>query len=370
MKLTFPHMGTLWIALKDLFEMLGHEVIPPPPVTKKTMELGIQNAPEMACLPLKVNLGNFIEAIELGADTLIMPGGCGPCRLGYYAQVERSILSDLGYDFNMIVVEPPGQGWALFFKRLRGLNNGRGWQDVSRALYIAWQKICVMDFFHRLLLEVQPYNPKEAQQKFEKIMRSIEGIKRIKTIKQITQSGKRELLAIKKQNKICFRPLRIAIVGEVFLMWEPYVNCDIEKLLGRLHVQVIRSASLSNWIKDNILKDPMRYPARVKIQNAAKPYLGCFVGGHGRESVGDTVQYARKGFDGIIHLYPLACTPEIVAQSTLVSVIRDHQIPVLTLSVDEHFSKTGMETRIEAFVDLLQAKKQLHQNPSTLNYYN
>ena len=27
-------------------------------------------------------IGNYIQAIEKGADTVILPGSCGPCRLG------------------------------------------------------------------------------------------------------------------------------------------------------------------------------------------------------------------------------------------------------------------------------------------------
>jgi len=79
--------------------------VTPPLITKKTLELGVKYAPEYVCMPMKINLGNFIEALELGADTIVMGGGWGPCRFGYYAQIERDILQELGYDFQMIVLE-------------------------------------------------------------------------------------------------------------------------------------------------------------------------------------------------------------------------------------------------------------------------
>ena len=97
MKITFPHMGDMHIAVKAMLAGLKLDVIPPPPITKRTFELGIKNSPEFACMPLKINLGNFIEAMEKGADTIVMAGGWGPCRFGYYAQVERDILEGMWY---------------------------------------------------------------------------------------------------------------------------------------------------------------------------------------------------------------------------------------------------------------------------------
>ena len=72
MKITFPHMGTLWIPLKTLFTHLGNETVVPPPITRRTIEIGNMYSPEYACLPLKINVGNFVEALEMGADTIVM----------------------------------------------------------------------------------------------------------------------------------------------------------------------------------------------------------------------------------------------------------------------------------------------------------
>ena len=91
MKVTFPHMGNAYIPIKALLAGLKLDVVPPLPITKRTMELGIKYSPEFACLPLKISVGSFIEALEQGADTVLMAGGWGPCRFGYYAQVERDL---------------------------------------------------------------------------------------------------------------------------------------------------------------------------------------------------------------------------------------------------------------------------------------
>ena len=74
MKFTVPHMGKLDIACKAVLEMLGQEVVLPPPPNKKALSLGVRYSPELVCLPFKVNVGNFIEALERGAETIVMLG--------------------------------------------------------------------------------------------------------------------------------------------------------------------------------------------------------------------------------------------------------------------------------------------------------
>jgi predicted nucleotide-binding protein (sugar kinase/HSP70/actin superfamily) len=40
------------------------------------------NKTQCICLPFKVILENFIEALQMGADTIVKVGSGPPCRLG------------------------------------------------------------------------------------------------------------------------------------------------------------------------------------------------------------------------------------------------------------------------------------------------
>lgn len=79
MKITFPYMGSPYMYEK-LFTLLGHEVITPPKPSQKTVDYGVKYSPEFACFPLKVILGTYLEALELGADTIVTSGGNGPLQ--------------------------------------------------------------------------------------------------------------------------------------------------------------------------------------------------------------------------------------------------------------------------------------------------
>ena len=81
------------------------------------------------------------------------------------------------------------------------------------------------------------------------------------------------------------------------------------------------------------------------------------IGGETIETIGDTVYAAKHGVDGIIHLMPFSCMPEIVSQNILTRVSKEEDIPTMTLVLDEQTGKAGYQTRIEAFIDLVKRKK-------------
>ena len=75
-KISFPRIGNYHVPfgyfVRRVFDAL---VIMPPPITRKTIELGSVHSPDFVCAPFKFNLGNHIESLELGANTLIQFGG-------------------------------------------------------------------------------------------------------------------------------------------------------------------------------------------------------------------------------------------------------------------------------------------------------
>ena len=68
---------------------------------------------------------------------------------------------------------------------------------------------------------------------------------------------------------------------------------------------------------------------------------------------------ARQGFDGIIHVKSFGCTPETDVIPVLQNISQDYHIPILYLSYDTQNSDTGLDTRLEAFCDMLERKKKV-----------
>jgi predicted nucleotide-binding protein (sugar kinase/HSP70/actin superfamily) len=352
-------MGTMSIAVKTLLIELGLEVVPPPPITQKTLDLGVKNSPEFACLPLKLNIGNYIEALEAGADTIIMGGGIGPCRFGYYGEVQKDILRDLGYNFNMVIFEPPQGHWREFYQSLKLLLGNISWTKIYIAWKKAWAKAQALDQISKLTNQTRPYlvKRKEATKIYKKGLDLIDKAQSISETEAAVKKIRTDFDSLERIEG--FQPLKVGLVGEIYVILEPFTNLHIEEKLGELGVLVDRSIYLSEWIEEHLYFGIFRdNKHRQHIQQLAKPYLNHFVGGHGLESVGETVMYAEEDFDGVIHLGPFTCMPEIIAQSILPTVSKDLNIPVLSLSLDEHTGDAGYITRLEAFVDLLARKEE------------
>ncbi|KNF09544.1 protein of unknown function DUF2229 [Gottschalkia purinilytica] len=358
MKITFPHMGNTYVAAKALLEDLGNEVILPPKCSKKTLELGTKYSPENICLPLKINIGNYIESIEKGADTIVITGSCGPCRFGFYPLLEQEILRDLGYDVDLVTFDQPQEGIIELIRRVTKVTNTKSPYKILRSGIKAKKVLDEADN----LIDFSNSVRARAIDKFKvdviinKFYKDIENVYGVKEILRLIEDARKEMSKIKIDKD--FKPMRVGIIGEIYTIIEPFVNLEIEKKLGYLGIEVNKSLSPSKWVDFHLASFPFRSKEEKRTWKAAKPYLETMVGGHGRETVGNAVMYAEEGYDGLIQILPLTCMPEIVAESIMPTIQNDYDIPILTLVVDEMTGESGYLTRIEAFVDLLKRRRE------------
>ena len=151
-------------------------------------------------------------------------------------------------------------------------------------------------------------------------------------------------------------PLKVGLLGEATVLRNRLLNHNIEEILGGLGVEVFNYFLLGEEIK-NIFGIGLRgRHSRYTLKRLARPYLKSLVGGHALDSVANALRCAREGYDGVIHVCPAGCMPEISVRPVLRSVSEDTGLPVLECSFDEHTSHVGMITRLEAFVDMLKNK--------------
>ncbi|OWZ83287.1 2-hydroxyacyl-CoA dehydratase [Natranaerobius trueperi] len=352
-KITFPHMGSSHIAFSMLVKELGHEVIKPPAPTRKTLTYGTKHSPEFACIPFKVLLGTYLEAIEKGADTIVSSGGVGPCRAGYYGELQNKILQDIGYNPDFVIFEPPLKSLSDFMSKIKILKGNNSWIALLDIVRRTWHKLIALDDLESEVNKIRPYELNKGEtSKQLKIGQSM--LDEAQSMKEIKEARNEALKAIRKVK--CLerpeKPIKVGLIGEIYVVLEPFINADVEKTLGELGVQVDRSIHLTNWTRDNTLID-----GEKGVKKLARPYLDQLVGGHGQNSIGETIHYAENDFDGVVHLAPFTCIPEIVAKSIIPKVSQDYNIPVITLFLDEQTGKAGVQTRLEAFVDLIKKKR-------------
>jgi len=348
-------MGNIYIPFKALFQRLKIDFVMPPVNNQRTLSLGTRYSPEGLCIPFKLTLGNLIEAAELGANTLLMPGGYGICRLGYYTKVQQQILRDLGYDVEIIQMGVSERKFLGLLNLIKRVSNNAPWLKIISAFRFGLAKLNALDRIERLVQKVRPVELVKgtANQIYAKAIRAIDRADDYQTLKKVKEDYINQLNHVPRDSQA--RPLVVGITGEFYVLLEPFSNFDLERELGKLGVEVRRTTFISEWTKFSLFLNPLGIDEKSRIHRAAFPYLKRDVGGDGWESVGEKVLHARE-YDGLIHLAPFTCLPEIVAQNIMPST--REKIPVLTILCDEQITKPGVLTRLEAFVDLLERRRR------------
>ena len=361
-QVTYPHLGTLYITTEHFMRALGLEPRTPPFPSRRTLDLGVKYCPEMTCAPCKILFGNYYEGLELGADRLVLFGGPDTCRLGYLARPQADRLRDAGFQFTAHTLSLRGIA-ADILRLARELANPSPLELVEAARTLM-ASISLVDTIEK---EAFALRPRELERGIATRLRA-EALAAAQACR-----GRAELQAHHdailaplraaprdKDKPVC----RVALLGDLYSISEPFFNMNLEQQLGYLGVEVDRWLWLSESIRFPILE---RVRHRSEIQARAEEvshYLARDVGGFALPSLKEAVAFAHEGIDGFIHLAPFSCTPEIVAGSVLPRLARDHDVPLLTLSFDEHSAEAGLVTRLEAFVDLLERRARSGIQPS------
>lgn len=145
--------------------------------------------------------------------------------------------------------------------------------------------------------------------------------------------------------------LKVGIVGELYTLMEPFSNFFIEKELARSKIQVSRYITVTFLLFQ-------KHKQRKKILRSAEKYIKYELGADGTDSVSKCQELAERGYDGMIHVKPFGCIPEINAMPVLQNISNDYKIPVLYFSFDSQTSETGVKTRLEAFKDMIMMRKE------------
>ena len=344
-------MGAYYIPISYLLKNITKcEIIIPPKITKKTLEIGSRYSPDYICVPFKYNLGNYIESLDQGANILLQAGG--GCRYGYYAELQEQILKDLGYKFTFInLIKDNHVSIKNLYKFAKSINPKL---NIFKFAYYGINTIIMIIFMDKLgkyprenmgfettkgiflKTEKEYLNTlKEEKQTFLSIIKNYLKYKRIFN-----------KIKIKKYNNC----IKIGIVGELFSIMEPFCNNNIENTLASYGIEVHRFTTLTYLLlekKHNI----------KRLLKKGKKYLKYHLGADATESVVITEELAQKGYDGMIHLKSFGCTPELNAMPILEKINKEYNIPIIYFSFDSGKSDVSIETRLEAFYDMLSMKK-------------
>jgi predicted nucleotide-binding protein (sugar kinase/HSP70/actin superfamily) len=139
-------------------------------------------------------------------------------------------------------------------------------------------------------------------------------------------------------------PLRIAFIGHPYNLFDIDINKDLLALAKSLEMEIITSDLLSEKEIDR------------EVSELSKEIYWS----SGREIVGSLFHFLSGGVDGVIFLTSFKCGIDALLQEFVkrrLKVRGESSVPLLILSLDEHTGKEGLTTRLEAFRDVVDERR-------------
>jgi len=147
-------------------------------------------------------------------------------------------------------------------------------------------------------------------------------------------------------------PLKVAIIGHPYNIYDSYLNMNLKIKLNKLGVGVITEENLQREEIEEKIKRLYKKP----FWNFAKNSYGAAVS-----------FYEKRAVDGIIYISSFACGIDSVVTELIKEVVDD--FPFMVLKIDEHTGDAGMDTRIEAFCDMLERRVSYESKCSQFGEY-
>lgn len=356
MKITFPHLGDAYIAVSLMCKEMGIECCIPTLNNIETLEKGSKYSPEEICLPFKLMVGNLMDGIDQGADTVVMVASGGPCRLGEYGELLKSVLDKNEYKVRWVLLDTISDiGIRELLKRLGSIWQGKRKNRMklvssSKAIYTVIKLLEDLERKAHWLCgyEVGKGTVKKILYQCKSDVFHAENIYQANEI--LNESHKQIDKVPVDRNKM---PAKVVLTGEIYSLIEPFSNQYLEDKLMDMGVSFYKRITIGWWIDTTVVK-PIERSKAVKKKNA---YLDYCIGGYAKDTIEEVLKAKGEGYDGVIQLLPLGCMPEIVAKAVISEMSQELNIKVLTVVFDEMNGEAGYMTRVEAFIDMLQRRK-------------
>jgi len=365
--LTMPHMGLFSrVFFKYLFSSFGLEVVLTPRLSEETIREGVALSGEQFCMPLKITMGDIKRGLEMGAQAVAYTANCGPCRFGRYWDVTQQRLEqELGREIPFLLIKH-GHELSSVYEMLGVMGIQVGREDYMEVMGRAACKLDQLILVEDKLADVnaRAHNRAAVKAAFDRWLPAIEAAHTVDEMETTSRAVFAELDALEQEPE----PLaRVLIVGEIYEVVEPAANLEMVAKLGSLGVAAKRALSYNEQVS---FRKAWPFSSRWRIfddpetaREVHRDFLDCmstvvYFGGYGRNSLCFAKIARKMGFDGLIHVLPFTCMPEIIAKPFIERFARDQDLPLLSMIVDEHFAEEGFDTRLEAFVDMVIARRQ------------
>ncbi|MDW7972502.1 MAG: acyl-CoA dehydratase activase [Thermodesulfovibrio sp.] len=292
---------------------LGFNVVVSDKTNKEIINKGIEKVVSEACFPLKVAYGHIADLVEKGVDLIFMPSFI---NLNIYDEYERGLACPL-------VQTIPYVSRKLFREAkilIPRVDFSRGFDYLREELCRSFKGI-----INTKNIDSKIAIAREKQSEFVNALKK-EGLKFLETAKDRSLGQKTTVI----------------IVGRSYNSFDQAVSLDISGKLTRL----------------NVLPIPMDMLPLEKI-NIKDEWSNLYW------RSGQRIVRASKFISKLDEVYPIfvtnfSCGPDSFIINYFKEVMGNK--PYLVVEIDEHSADAGLVTRLEAFIDSLEGRKEVKNN--------
>ena len=281
--------------MNNFFEELDCDVIISPNTSKQILEDGIRLSVDEACMAMKIYMGHVNYLIDK-CDYILVP------RLKCLKKHEK-LCTNFSVLYDLIK--------NVFEKELVHYNVDV--ENKEDEFYAFTTMGLTLGFPYRKIVKAY------------KIAKEKDNLLKARRI-----SKQKSVIAT--TNKI-----KILLAGHPYNLHDEYIGKQIQSLLEKNNIEIIYS--------DNY--DPKYLEKEVK-EITLKNYWT-----YNKEIIASIVHY-QPVVDGIILITSFPCGPDSLSNEM---IIRNVNIPITNLIIDEANTDTGILTRIESFIDILEERR-------------
>ncbi len=286
--------GIFYYYYKDLwtnfFDYLDVPYIVSPKTNKKILRMGIKHANDEVCFAMKVFLGH-VAFLKDKCDYLFIP------RIDNFKYNNQTCTNFLAlYDLVKNIFPSPVLHYNIDLEHKK---------TVKKGLFYLGRKLGKSN--------------KEIRKAYKKAYKFYKE-KKEKEIKE-------NLLKLKSSK------LKILIVSHPYITYDEILGKDISNYLEKHNITVIYSDKFNSKITNKLA---LKYSKDLYFK-------------YNKDNIG-ALKYCENKVNGVIFLSAFPCGPDSLVNEL---VMRKIKLPYLNLVLDDNSSFTGLETRLESFIDML-----------------
>jgi predicted nucleotide-binding protein (sugar kinase/HSP70/actin superfamily) len=284
---------------KAFFRELGYEVMTSPETNTGILNDGIKKSIGDLCLPVKTYLGH-IKSLRDSVDYLFIPR---------YVSVEQD-----AYMCPKIIGLPDMV--KACFSHLPEI--------ISPMMNVKIDRDRAPALFSKKIAETLDLSHRDVEKAFLKASELPMGPPPLPGADNTARSGEN-------------RGIRIGVIGRNYIVFDRFLVKNLFHTLLELGVEPV-----------------YLQPPEEEIREAMTVIPKWVYWSMGREVVTSAHMFFKDGsIDGIINVCSAACGPDSFTGDLIRKRLNTRHKPFMSLSLDEHASDAGIQTRVEAFVDML-----------------